>query len=148
MPTKKANSKKRLAGTERRDRKKSSAGARLARCPSAPAHLSERARLEWKQLAPIAHENGYLGRSDLRAFELLAEALATESEMRAVIAREGITVFGGSGGQKAHPALKAMETARNQATRLLIEFGMTPRSRGSVDPVPQETPRNPFQSLS
>lgn len=146
MPARTSKQRKQLAGTNRRDREKAGSSKRLSSTPPAPGHLTERARDEWERLAPIAHDNGYLGRSDLRAFELLTEALATESEMRETIQREGITIMGGTG-PKAHPALKAMETARNQATRLLIEFGLTPRARGSVDPVPEESKTNPFLDM-
>ncbi|MDX1486591.1 MAG: phage terminase small subunit P27 family [Acidiferrobacterales bacterium] len=148
MPAKTSKKRKQLSGTTRKDRDRGTSGVTLKRCPAPPKHLTDRAKKEWRRLAPIAHGNGYLGKSDLRAFELLAESLATESEMRELVVNEGVTVSGGSGGLKAHPALKAMETARNQATRLLIEFGLTPRSRGSVDPVPKDgQEKNPFGQI-
>ncbi|MGH8730051.1 MAG: P27 family phage terminase small subunit [Burkholderiales bacterium] len=37
---------------------------------------------------------------------------------------------------KAHPALKALETCRAQAHRMLESFGLSPRSRQGVDIAP------------
>jgi phage terminase small subunit len=54
-----------------------------------PARLSARAAAEWRHLVPAATALGTLAEADLRAFELLAETLATEAEMRAVVEREG-----------------------------------------------------------
>ena len=39
----------------------------------------------------------------------------------------------GSGGSKAHPALKVADAARTVAVRLFTEFGLTPASRQRVD---------------
>jgi P27 family predicted phage terminase small subunit len=124
---------KRLQGTARRDRERSaprpSGGVRA---PRPPADLSEEARKHWSKLAPICMRLGVLGEADLVAFRLLTETLGTASAAEAAIKADGITVTAGSGGKKAHPALKMLETARNQATRMLIEFGLTPRARQAV----------------
>src|ERR1039457_357742 len=94
-----------MKGTAREDRKpRRDFAARLARAPSPPAHLSERAAGEWQRLAPAAVGIGTLTAADLRAFELLAITLAAEAEAREVILREGLTVPTGDGGAKPHPA--------------------------------------------
>ena len=63
--------------------------APLAEASEPPARLSAGAAAEWRHLAPAATALGTLAEADLRAFELLAETLATEAEMRAVVEREG-----------------------------------------------------------
>lgn len=105
----------------------------LKRAPPPPAHLSDRAAAEWRRLARVCVDLWTLTTADLRAFELLCNTLAMESEAREALAREGLTLAAGSGGRKAHPAVKVAESARNQAARLLADFGMTPRGRKSVD---------------
>lgn len=111
-------------------------GEQLARCPKPPAHLSAGAKTEWKRLAPVVHKLGTMRGADLTAFALLCSTLATATEAAEVVRREGMTLATGSGGTRSHPAIKAMETARGQAQRLLAEFGLTPRSSGSVDRAP------------
>src|SRR5919202_2961857 len=128
---------KRLRGTYRADRSAPAAPSeRLSRCPPPPATLTDAGTAEWKRLAPIAHRLGTLCAADLRAFELLCMTLATAAEAEATIRREGMTLPTGSGGTRAHPAIRIMEGSRAQAARLLIEFGLTPRARNAVEPAP------------
>jgi P27 family predicted phage terminase small subunit len=107
--------------------------AGLAEAPEPPAHLSPRAAAEWRRLAPVAFALGTLAEADLRAFELLAETLATEAAARAVVEREGHAVPTAGGGAKPRPEVRVMETARVQAAKLLAEFGLTPRGRRGLD---------------
>lgn len=104
--------------------------------PKPPAWLSKRARVEWRRLAPIAFNLGSLKFAHFRAFGLLCETLAQAEEARRTIERDGMTVAAGSGGRKAHPALRVLATAQAQAARLMSEFGLTPaaRSRVKLDP--------------
>jgi phage terminase small subunit len=89
---------KKLRGTVRKDRMlKPTALDRLRTAPQAPAHLSERARVEWKALARVCVELGVLTSADLRALELLAEILATESELREIMKTDGLTIPGAGG---------------------------------------------------
>ena len=137
MPQHKSNALKLISGTARRDRQpRSHPGERLVSPPEPPEHLSDRAAAEWRRLARELAEAGSLTGADLRALELLAETLALESEMRALISAEGATIPAGEGGKKGHPALKIATDARAQAIRLLESFGLTPSSRHRVDRAP------------
>ena len=93
--------------------------AQSAKTPKAPSHLGDKAQAEWRRLAPIAFAQGSLTPSDVPAFGLLCETLATE----------GYATKTGAGGAKPHPAVRAMEQARAQAARLLAAFRLTPSSR-------------------
>ncbi len=84
---------------------------------------------------------GTLTGADLRAFEMLAETLATATDAAETLARDGMTCGTADGGLKTHPAVKVLETARSQAKALLGEFGLTPRARQGVDVKP--TPAAP-----
>ena len=107
--------------------------APLAEAPDPPTHLSAGAAAEWRRLAPAAAALGTLADTDLRAFELLCDTLATEAETRTVVEREGCAVPTVGGGAKPRPEVRVMETARAQAARLLADFGLTPRGRRGLD---------------
>lgn len=125
---------KRTRGTARPDRSiKSTAVDRFKEPPAPPQGLSDRAKQEWLELARVTTELGVLTSADLRALALLAETLATEGELREVLRREGLTILGANENSKAHPACRLMESTRNQAMRLLADFGLTPRGRLGVD---------------
>ncbi|MGN4108086.1 phage terminase small subunit P27 family [Burkholderia gladioli] len=145
MP-RKTNASKALSGTLRTDRLKGATAARqLVDAPAAPDHLSGRAKMEWDRIAPQAVALRILAESDLRGLELLAETLATEFELRATLAREGITIATGTGSSKAHPALRALNDARNQSKQLLHVYGLTPLGRQAIDAAPANNEKpNPF----
>jgi len=144
MPAhRKSRAAKLLTSTDRPDRRtRAPESGRLNVAPEPPATLSAGAAAEWRELAPAAVWLGTLAGTDLRAFALLTETLATEAAARAELAIGGMTVAmaGDGGGRKSHPAVRIMETARTQATRLLAEFGLTPRGRAGVDTAPMGSP--------
>ena len=145
MPARRKSKRaKRITGTARLDRQpKRDRADRLTRAVSPPKRLSERAAGEWRALMPAVISLGTISRADLRAFELLAVTLASAAELMETIELEGMTIEAGSGGRKAHPALRAAETARMQAIRLLESFGLTPRGRQSVDVLPPGDSEHP-----
>ncbi|WP_232435689.1 P27 family phage terminase small subunit [Burkholderia ubonensis] len=98
----------------RTDRLKGIAADQLTVAPPPPDGMSSRAAAEWDRVAPLVVSLGLLNASDLRALELLAETLATEAQLRETLDREGLTIATGTGGSKAHPALR---DARAQAAR-------------------------------
>lgn len=110
------------------------------RRPAPPAGLSTRARQEWDALAPIAHAAGTLSARTAKQFEILCEVLATERQARELVAADGITVKTGRGeGLKAHPACRAMETARAHAAEMLRQFRLSPPKGAAGNPPPAKT---------
>lgn len=143
------DTRKKLSGSFRADRAtRRSHGDGLASAPPAPEHLTERARTEWDRLAPLIWEQQTLTASDLRGLELLCETLGTAQQAQETIATAGLTIAGDGGRIRAHPAIKILEAARSQATRLLIEYGLTPRARSHVEPAMPATPDNPFAKIA
>lgn len=136
MTVKLSKAAKQARGTHRPDRDVTpSALDRLRDPPPAPDTLSERACVEWAWLSRQTCELGVLTTSDLRALALLSESLAMEAELREILHKEGL-VIDGANSTKGHPALRALESTRAQAMKLLDAFGLTPRSRLSVDMAP------------
>jgi len=137
MPARRSVAAKTAAGTLRPARAKQvPAGDRLLEAPPPPPGVSPGAAAEWTRLATDLVAVGTLTAADLRALQLLVETLAAVADLAATIGREGYTVPGAGGGVKSHPALVALAQARAQAHRMLSDFGLTPRARGSVDQAP------------
>lgn len=141
---------KQLKGTYRPDKefKGIEAGERLETAPTPPDFLSVGARQEWEGLADILTEMGVQSRADLRDLALCCEALATATELENVIRAEGYTLPAVGGSRKGHPALKALETTRNQAHRMLADFGLNPKARKFVEKAPEKPGRSGFLPLS
>jgi len=130
--------RKQLQGTDRpgRDRKGIQPGQALTEAPPPPEGMSERACTAWKVLAAETVALNVLTTADLPMLALLAETQATAAELEATIREEGFTVSTAAGGRKSHPALKALESTRNAAGRLLQQFGLSPSSRKFVEKAP------------
>ena len=123
------------------------AADRLTEPPPPPDTLSQGAKQEWESLAPVVVELGTMCRGDLRAFEQLAETLAMQTELQELVRSQGLLLPTGTDSFKANPAVKSLETARNQSHRLLVEFGLTPKARNYVTKAPAPMRDNPFNFL-
>jgi P27 family predicted phage terminase small subunit len=104
----------------------------LQAIPSAPDTLSEGARLEWQQLAPVIFALKTARPADLRALELLCEILADIRAIEETVRSEGYTVIS-SGGPKPHPALRTLDSNRRQAQALMDKFRLLPNGRQVSD---------------
>jgi P27 family predicted phage terminase small subunit len=148
----KPESVKELSGTARPDRKikfAPSGDRLLIEALKPPKILSRPARAEWKILAPRVAALGLLTTTTVRSFQLLCETLSTVREAEALVAKNGFTIPTKDGGQKKNPAVSILEIARGQARQLFAEFGLTPRSRQSVDTTASLLPSsNPFAKFN
>lgn len=137
---------KELAGTLRpaRERQGIEAGSKLPEAPPAPAGLSDLARAHWEELAPLAASMEILTPADLPLLKLACKTLATVDELEAAITAEGFTIECATGGRKAHPAMKALETQRNAADRMLGDFGLSPKARKYVSKAPGPSSKSRF----
>ena len=60
--------------------------------PEPPESMSDGARLEWSELAPVLVELEVLTRADLRTLGLCCETLATATALEDTIRSEGFTI--------------------------------------------------------
>ena len=124
----------------------------MSRIYNIPKEYQEQTK---KLLRPIVGNllaNDSLEKQDLAALFLLGDALNTYILARQQLLKDGITLenkieqttipgMDYKGINKArnirpHPALRIANDSFNQATRLLIEFNLTPRSRKKPEIVP------------
>lgn len=124
------------------------AGDRLTEAPPPPDTLSSAAaRQEWEALMPTAVALGTVCRADLRAFEMLCETLASATELQEIIRADGLLIPCANGGKKPHPAQRSLETARTQAHKLMVEFGLTPKARNYVKRAPEPREESGFVDI-
>ena len=101
--------------------------------PRCPKWLPERAKEEWKRVAPALHAAGLLTGLDLCALESYCLTYAKWREAEQRLAEEGLTILTPNGCLQAHPC----QSASNQAQKLLLSwvkaFGLSPDSRGRMD---------------
>ena len=105
--------------------------------PPAPEGLDEVETGAWEELRAIVNPLRVTTSTDLVAFKLLVEALATARRAAAALRKDGITVqeTGGRGQTylRPRPEVNAMVSAQKLVWYGLSRFGATPADRGRVD---------------
>ena len=109
--------------------------------PDPPVWLSATAVEEWRRLAPILAEYGWLTSLDQTAFAALCEAYADFVESDRDVRRFGRLVRD-RGVARVSPVLRIRNTALETYMQLAREFFLTPSSRGragvSAPPPPDD----------
>ncbi len=105
--------------------------------PSAPAHVSDKARETWGMVAALLDDMGVLTKVDVLAVEMLCEAYADYLAARQELATIGSNYYetvNAQGGTmfRAHPAVAVVQDADRRIRGWLAEFGMTPSARSRV----------------
>lgn len=102
--------------------------------PICPAHLSERAKTEWRYLVPLLDAKGVLDKTDRFVLEAYCEEVATARAAQEVLNREGVTLaYQNSGGNWAkNPYVLIAKDAREKAMRYASMLGITPTDRGKL----------------
>ncbi len=107
----------------------------LAGRPRKPEGLDDAASLAWDELVSVLEERGTLTPGDGIALEMLTKILVNWRENFSAAVDAGPTTESGHvPGFKESPESQALGRSTKALLTLLIEFGMTPRSRYDVRP--------------
>ncbi len=107
--------------------------------PSAPAHLSARAKAQWEGLAPGLMARGLLTPENTDLIAAYCSELAMVAEFDEILSREGLTVTGKDGATRPHPC----QRPRAMASQRIIQFGKrlglfdareAPKGKAAKDP--------------
>jgi len=106
--------------------------------PSAPAHMSDRAREAWGYVSGLLDRMGVLSEVDAVALEMLCETYADYLAARDELESFGSNYYGtataaGDTMHRAHPAVAQKNDADRRLRGWLSEFGMTPSARSRVN---------------
>lgn len=101
-----------------------------------PAHLPERARQVWSELAPVLRRMQVLTVADVVAFEMLCDAVADYRFARTTRGDDMVT-YSHKGSQMLDQWLVAQQASGKRAEVLMGRFGMDPASRSRVMVNPQ-----------
>jgi P27 family predicted phage terminase small subunit len=105
-------------------------GNARGKCPAPPTWLSDKAKAEWRRVAPELHARKLLAadtRATLESY-CVATGLVQEAEERMAV--DG-RLIQSSKGLVPHPAFKMQLAAMREARLLAAELGLTPHRRGT-----------------
>jgi P27 family predicted phage terminase small subunit len=103
--------------------------------PNPPAWLHEEAQTEWRRLAPVLGQHGALAETDADALAAYCEAFTTWKHATARLRQFGMVVKRSKADGELpviSPYVKIAHQAMAHMRAFLVEFGMTPSSRGRV----------------
>lgn len=108
-------------------------GVPLQRLPLPPPGLQPLGAEAWDLAGEAAIELGTLMATDLTLLEVLARSWGLSVELELEARQEGFTIAGSRGQQRINPLLVESRACRIETARLLASFGLSPKSRTSVD---------------
>ncbi len=113
--------------------------------PDPPAWLSPAARQEWDRVAPELARMGLLTRVDMAALAAYAQCYAHYVEAETFIQQHGLTlaIRDDKGVLKAVQAVPEVQISLKMLDKIRAfagEFGLSPSSRGRIDPLEDLTP--------
>lgn len=112
------------------------------KAPRAPRWLSGPAREEWRRLTPLLVHAGLYTDLDFQTLALYCQAVGDWREALEKINQTGGKVLTGTnGGLYQNPWVSLASKAREQALRLIQEFGLSPAAVGRVQFAETEPPK-------
>ncbi len=161
MPSRKPTAQKVLTGTFRPDRAKNEPRpASTSSVPRCPSSLGRHGKRLWRKLAPRLHRSDLLTEVDELSLELLCvaydnykralELLDPRDEIFALEDPDlasGLLSRGSKGQLRRHPAVDVALSWFSAVRSLLVEFGMTPASRGRIGLPHKEPEEDPLSEL-
>ncbi|MFH0902311.1 MAG: phage terminase small subunit P27 family, partial [Pseudomonadota bacterium] len=113
-----------------------------------PRPLAGKALEAWFRLVPVLQSMRVLSVADLEKLAIGCEALGDYADLRARIKKTGrvyvtLTITG-SKVYRPRPEVAMMTEARNKASAILSEFGLSPSARSKVQTIAEEKESDPF----
>ena len=102
------------------------------RMPKAPASLSPAGKKVWRNVGSDLFQRGLLEPLYQPAFQLFCEACARYNMAREAMEVDGYIIKSPSGYGMLSPYHSIMRASLDQMTKIMSDFGMTPRTRAGV----------------
>ena len=103
------------------------------RMPKAPASLSPAGKKVWRNVGSDLFQRGLLEPLYQPAFQLFCEACERYNTAREALETEGLIIEAPNGYEMINPYHSIMRASLDQMTKMMSDFGMTPRARAGID---------------
>jgi len=100
---------------------------------TAPEWLNDLATEEWVRIAPVLAAKSVLTEVDMSSMAGYCQNYAKAIMAEEMIEKDGMTVTGGSGGLKPHPAIAIANSAWDRCLKFAQDLGITPSSRSRLN---------------
>lgn len=111
--------------------------------PEPPKHLSDVAKEEWHTMGEKLRRLGLLTEIDMTAFAMYCQAYGRWVDAEEKVSATGVLIKTSAGNVIQSPMLSVAHRNMEICHKFLVEFGMTPSSRGkastSIPPTPKKS---------
>ncbi len=101
--------------------------------PPCPRHLEKEARREWRRMARELDNVSLLTRLDKAVFAIYCSSWSTWKEASQKLASTGMVIKSPKNYPMINPYLSIQRSAESQMIKCLVEIGMSPSSRASLN---------------
>jgi P27 family predicted phage terminase small subunit len=104
------------------------------KAPPAPSCLGPIGRSEWRKVAPILSENGFLPAETESLLVLYCQQIEGAQDAAKILKKQGRTMKGPNGTARAHPMIRAESEYVQTALRYASELGLTASAKARKKP--------------
>ena len=97
-----------------------------------PTGLNKETRDYMKDVIAMLTDNGVMEDVDVAALNMLAHNYNTFIVANKQLQKDGLTVTSDRGNISEHPLIKVAKDAQTQAMKVMVEFGLTAKSRAKL----------------
>lgn len=97
-----------------------------------PKDLSPLAQAEWRRIVQLLSKSGVLDKHDTSALTIYATSYANYIESSRAVQEQGTVILNAQGTPIKNPHFQIMKESWDRLKTLLIDFGLTPKSRAKL----------------
>ena len=111
-----------------------------------PTDIEKEAKDYMKDVILMLEDNSLMKNVDNAALTMLARNYSMFIKASKQLEKDGLTVVSDRGNIAPHPAIKIAKDAQNSAMKVMMEFGLTAKSRSKLKGVKEEE-ESPFEAF-
>lgn len=113
-----------------------------------PNEIENEARLYMEEVVSMLEERGVMENIDTAALNMLARNYSTFIRASKRVEKDGMMITNNKGNLEAHPMIKVAKDAQVQAMKVMVEFGLTAKSRKKLPMMEKKEEESPLEQFA
>ncbi|HCT93699.1 MAG: terminase [Bacteroidetes bacterium GWE2_39_28] len=113
-----------------------------------PNDIENEARLYMEEVVSMLEERGVMENIDNAALTMLARNYSTFIRASKQVEKDGMMITNNKGNLEAHPMIKVAKDAQVQAMKVMVEFGLTAKSRKKLPMMEKKEEESPLEQFA
>lgn len=113
-----------------------------------PKDIEKEASEYMKNVLQQLEERGVMENVDTAALTMLARNYSTFIRASKQVEKDGMMITNNKGNLEAHPMIKVAKDAQTQAMKVMVEFGLTAKSRKKLPSMDKKDDDSPLEQFA